>query len=165
MNNQLHDAIETVVKNEINNIHTCLPGKIEKYYYETQKADVKPLVKKLFKDGESLELPVIVSVPVVWMRGGGALFSFPLNRGDGVLLLFAERNINLWLETGEDSAPENGRKFDLTDCIAVPGLVSFSAEIYPDDNENVSLKFNDASVKINTSGTIDINNGNLTVDL
>lgn len=163
-NEQLQDAIEVVAKNLISMIHTCLPAEIVKYDHTKQMADVHPLIKKKFTDGTVIDMPVIVNVPVVWPRGGGALFSFPLIKGDGVLLAFAERNIDDWLTNGGNVAPKDRRKHSFSDAIAIPGLVPFNASLFPSNNEDVCLKYSGGSVCIHNNGQIDMNDGNLTVD-
>ena len=165
LNDQLQDAIEAIVSNVLSTVHTCIPGKIESYDHTKQMANVQPLIKKKYVDGETVNLPVIVNVPVVWMRGGGALFTFPLMQGDGVLLLFAERNIDLWLTKGGIVGPPDRRKFDLSDCIAIPGLVDFTNSNFPANNDDVMLTYSGGSFAVHNDGQIDINNGNLTVDV
>lgn len=160
----LQDAIEAVVKAQMVTVHTCLPGTIERYDHRTQSADVKPSLKRTFPDGTVLSVPVIVNVPVIWMRGGEALFTFPLNKGDGVLLLFAERNIDTWLSKGGEVESPDARRFDLSDCIAIPGLVDFENGTFPDNNDDVTLKYKTASIAIKPDGQVNVNNGNLTVD-
>lgn len=165
LNDQLQDAIEAVVSNVLSGVHTCLPGRIESYDESEQKANVQPLIKKRYADGELVNLPIIVNVPVIFMRGGGALFSFPISVGDGVLLFFAERNIDLWLTKGGVVEPPDRRKFDLSDCIALPGLVDFANGDFPANNDDVMLRYSGGSVAIHNDGQIDINDGNLTVDV
>ncbi len=164
MNEQWEDAIGAVVNVMLSGIHTCLPGKIESYDHAKKKASVKPLIRKKYADGTVIPLPVIVNVPVVWMQGGGAVFTFPLKKGDGVLLLFAERNIDRWLSEGGDVEPKDSRKFHLSDCIAIPGLDDFKTGENPDNNDDVTLKYLGGKVVIHNDGQVNINDGNLTVD-
>ena len=111
-------------------LHTCMPGRIETYDPETQKCSVKPTIKRrvVMMDGQETleELPVIPDVPVVFQRSTEFFLSFPLRRGDLVAIHFAERSLDAWLSgAGEDTDPGELRRFDLTDAIAVPGLYPF----------------------------------------
>jgi len=155
-------SIATAVKNAINfnlnGLNTCLPGRIEKYDYTKQKAEVKPLIKKQYKDGTTEALPVIVNVPVVWPRGGGGSLTFPLNSGDGVLLVFSQRSLDTWLSKGGDSAPGDPRKFDLSDAIAIPGLFPFSESGDAEDNTNCLLTFSGGKLKIDNTGKVALGN-------
>ena len=39
------DIFDRFLNSRFENVHTCIPGKINKYNSATRKADVKPLVK------------------------------------------------------------------------------------------------------------------------
>ena len=156
----LNDAILAAVDGRLGNLHACLPGRVEKYDYKTQKADVKPLVKRPYADGAK-PLPVISSVPVVWPRGGDASLTFPLGKGDGVLLVFAERSIETWLAAskGTDADPGEPRRFDLSDAIAIPGLNPFTVPGLAEDADSALFKYKDFKVKISKDGKIAIGSG------
>lgn len=156
----LNKAIHSVVEYRLSNLHTCLPGRVEKYDPETQKADVKPLLKRKFKDNTEIELPVIVNVPVVFPRSGGGSLTFPVVKGDGVLLLFSERSLDRWLSAGGDVAPDDRRKFDLSDAIAIPGLNPFTMDNLDPDGVNATLIFGDGKFVINPDGKIALGNSN-----
>lgn len=165
MNDTMSGAIEQAIKVRFNNVHTALPGQIEKYDYSTQKADVKPLIKKKYVDGTIESLPVIANVPVVWPGGTNSSLTFPLKRGDGVLLIFAERAIGDWLAEGGDAEPEDPRKFDLTDAIAIPGLYPFNRTSQAENNSDVKLQNGTAKLILENNGKIAIGGAEELVDL
>lgn len=112
------------------NVHTIIPGKIESYSgHTTRKAVVKPLIKLLRKDGDSLEIPPIDNVPVIFPSSAGFQFLFPLKKNDGCLILFAETGIGGYLDgQGKiDVDADDISRFSLTDAICIPGLWPFSA--------------------------------------
>ena len=80
------------------------------------------------------------------------MISVPLAVGDDVLLHFAETAIDAWL-SGSDAAPDDPRRFDLSDCFASPVL---RPTVGAADTENVSLSFGAGSLKIAPSGEITI---------
>lgn len=179
MNGNLTDAIGQAIRSTLNNIHTALPAIITKYDPTGPKAEVKPQIKKIYTDNTVIALPAIVSVPVVFPRTSRFRLSFPLEEGDGVLLVFSERSLETWLARGEDVAPQDVRKFDLSDAIAIPGLWAFGKGMIIDSGEELELALD--NVKITTDGTdfiitngtaiiksdggtVDVNNGNLTVE-
>ena len=139
-------------------IHTALPGQVETYDYQLQKASVKPLLKKHYLDGEELSLPVIVNVPVIFPRSGGASLTFPVNKGDYVLIIFIERALENWLSLGGEVAPGDRRKFDLSDAIAIPGLYPFTDVGPAENNADVLLKFNAAKFRIDSTGKFALGN-------
>lgn len=146
----LFDLLSASIDNKLKNVHVCLPGKIEKYH-GNQKADVKPLIM----DGSDA-LPVITNVPVVFPRSGGASLTFPVRKGDGVLLVFSERSLDVWLSKGGDVDPQDPRTHDLTDAIAIPGLIPLSEGSASGDD--VVLAYNNTKITLNKSGKLAIGN-------
>lgn len=166
MNNfTLNSAIKRVFDNRILDLHTSMPAKIVEYNKDKCNATVKPVLKKKFFDGDELEIQVITNVPIVFPRTNRGSISFPLEKDDGVLLVFSERAMEYWLNKGEITIPGDRRKFDLTDAIAIPGLFPFSTSTKIQSDNNFEIHFNNASIIINSNNKVDINNGNLTVEL
>lgn len=117
------EATEHQIRHILEQVRTALPGVIEAYDWKTRKATVKPTVKEVYADGKALSLPLIPNVPVVWPHGENCSLEMPLKRGSGVLLLFAARSLDDWLEgQGEEREPDDPRMHHLSDAIAVPGL-------------------------------------------
>jgi hypothetical protein len=152
----LNQAIETAVKFQLGLINTCLPGRVEKYDYTTQKADVTPLIKKKYKDGTVAPMPIISAVPVVFPRTKTSMIHFPLVQGDGVLLIFSQRSLETWLFKGGESEPGDPRKFDLTDAIAIPGLWDFTAATLAENNDDFIIVHNAEKIIIRKDGNIEI---------
>jgi hypothetical protein len=156
----LSDVLRAALSDALADTHTALPAKIERYDAATQKADVKPLLKRPLRDeeGNDLEpeaLPVIPSVPIAWPRGGGFFLSFPLNKGDLVTLVFHERSNDRWKSTaqGVDVAPTGYRMHDLSDAVAIPGGYPFTAPI-PDASGDAATvgASNGMQIKIDALG-------------
>lgn len=108
-------------------VHTSLPGEIVSYDAAKQVADVRPMLKRRIPDpdggDDTIEaLPTIPAVPVVWPRGGGYCLTFPLAKGDGVMLVFSEADLSAWRDTGEASDPGDVERHGLAGAVAVPGV-------------------------------------------
>lgn len=142
----LSQAIENTFMTLISNLHTCLPGRIETYDFKRQKATVKPLIKKKFFGGNISPLPILTNVPVVFPRTKKAGITFPLSRGDGVLIVFSERSLEAWYSSGDDSEPQDSRKFDLSDAICIPGLYSFNQGNIASNNNSVEIQNKDGEI-------------------
>lgn len=69
---------------------------------------------------------VVENVPVVFPGSGGVRVRFPITRGDSIMLLFADISIEEWLTTGRIETPTDPRTHDVTDAVAVPGLLPAS---------------------------------------
>lgn len=156
----LADAIRQSILYNLNNVHTALPASIISYDYQKQKAVVQPLLNKSWADGTNTPMPIINNVPVIFPRAGGASLVFPVVEGDTCLLIFLERSTDLWKTVGGQVTPDDQRKFDLSDAIAIMGLFPFSENSQAENNDDVLLTYNDSYVKIKKNGDIVINTAN-----
>lgn len=164
----LNDAIRAAIEYRLNNLHTALPAAIISYDYTTQKASVQPLLNKVWAAGTATTnnqdiandlttpMPVLENVPVIFPRAGGASLTFPVVQGDTCLLLFIERSTDLWLTVGGQVSPDDNRKFDLSDAVAIMGLFPFTETSAATNNEDVLLTFAGSSIRIKPDGEVDI---------
>lgn len=156
----LTEAIKTVFNAVTFDLHTCVPGKIEKYEYKYQRAEIKPLIKIQYYDNTVTSVPVIANVPVIFPRTSRVIFHFPLNKGDTGLTLFTERALEKWLSLGDEVGPGDVRKFDLSDAVFIPGLYPFSETSPADNNDDVILQYNNTGLRIKGNGEIEIGGNN-----
>lgn len=148
-------VIEQIISRKLSEIHTCLPGKIVKYEYKTQKAQVQPLIKKQYLDEKEETLPIIVNVPVVWPRASKCSLTFPLLKDDYVMLLFSERAMEIFLSDGDIQLPGDTRQFHLSDCIAIPGLYPFCEDSLATNNTDCLWVYDETSIRL--KGGVDEN--------
>ncbi|NJR73231.1 MAG: hypothetical protein HC773_05165 [Scytonema sp. CRU_2_7] len=152
----LDEVLSTKIKRYFDDVHTCIPGRFEKYDYKTQSAQVKPLIKKVYLDGSVLVLPVIASVPVIFPRTAQSGITFPINKGDKCLILFTERSLERWRLSGNDSEPGDRRRYDLSDAVAIPGLFSLVETNIQSNNEDLEIHHKEQKVTIKSNGDIQI---------
>lgn len=159
--NTLATTISNTITSMLEQIHTCLPGSIESYDYKTAKATVKPLIQKSFIDGSTLVLPILKDVPVIFPRSSTSGVTFPLNKGDGVLIVFSERALDKWYDSGKDQTPGDNRKFDLSDSICIPGLFSFNNPNIASNNDDLEVQHKDQKITITKGGDIQLGKSSL----
>lgn len=127
----LHDVMQGAISSRLLDLHTALPGRVERYDAAKQQVDVKPLVKlpRVQEDGSVTfeSIPMVNNVPVVFPGGGGFRATFPIAKGETVLLLFAESSLDTWLATGGEVSPEDVRRHHFSDGVAIPTLRPFSS--------------------------------------
>ena len=116
------------LKQEIfESLHCALPGIVESYDSETQTAIIRPAVKHRLVSSRaersgaegspsSVSLPLLRDVPVFMP------VPFEINEGDACLVVFADRDIDAWFETGEAEVPPSGRMHSLSDGFAFVGF-------------------------------------------
>lgn len=150
----LNDAIHGVVDYRLNNIHTAMPAAIISYDYTVQKAVVQPLLNKVWADGTTTPYPVLENVPVIFPRAAGGGLTFPVVENDTCLLLFIERSTDLWLTVGGQVNPDDNRKFDLSDGIAIMGLFPFNQTSTADNNTDMLLTYANSKIRIKQNGDI-----------
>jgi hypothetical protein len=153
----LGEIIRRALDARLAGVHVALPGRIEKYDAAKQKADVLPLVKT--PEGESM--PVVCNVPIVFPGSGGFRITFPVKKGDVVLLVFSDRSLDIWKSEGGEVDPRDTRQHALSDAVALVGLRSFDdpLEDVPTDSMKagkdggtVQVEFKDDSVEIGGGG-------------
>lgn len=136
-------------------INVAIPAIIINYSAENMRATVKPSIPKRLSNGETLQAPQIVNVPICFpvADGGKAMITLPLKPNDGVLLVFSHRSIENWLSGSSDS-PDDSRMFDLSDAFAIP---SANAKSPSADPENLCVMYGEGTIKIAPSGGVTIN--------
>jgi hypothetical protein len=149
-------AFSIFIKSFLDNIHTAIPAIVTKYDYTKQKAHVKPQFNRKFSDGTVLEMPIITNVPVIFPSSGEASLIFPVKKGDAVLLIIAERSIDDWLLKSQQITPSDPRTFDLSDAIAIPGLMSFDKTSQLSNPNKVELTYKNFKISIDQNGKIAI---------
>jgi len=115
-------VMQETVKGILKDTHTAMPGKITKYDRNKRLASVQPSLKRKYKDGRVINLPVIQNVPVMFQGNKNIKTHFDLEPGDTVLLIFSERSIDKWQVSGGEILPGDKRMHHLSDAIAVPGI-------------------------------------------
>jgi len=109
------------IESRLFDLHTCLPAVVEKYNKAKNTVDVTPSLKRKYESGDIVNYPVILNVPVAFPRGGSFSITHPIKKGDSVILVFAERSLDVWKKSGGIVDPQDPRKFNVTDAFAIPG--------------------------------------------
>lgn len=102
-------------------------GRIVNFNAETQTVDVELMILKQFKN-RTIIPPLLTDVPLIMLGAGGGHITMPNPVGTICILLFMDRNIDAFLETGEAYAPLTSRMHDFTDCVA---LTTFKTLVNP----------------------------------
>ncbi|EMX2782454.1 hypothetical protein AAGT70_005687 [Klebsiella variicola] len=143
-------------------MRVSMPGIIQSFDPDAVTAVVQPAIKGVELDESgadvSVNIPLLVDIPVVFPRGGGCTLTFPVKAGDECLVIFADRCIDFWWQSGGIQEPVDERMHDLSDafCIVGPqsqakkigGISTSAVELRSDDGET-KLSLNPASGAIN----------------
>lgn len=129
----LSGAMDFVFKKMIQSLDGQLPAEIISYDRENNRATVKPLINILMTNSQQLERPLLASIPVLALGGGGFNVTFPLKPGDKGWIEASDRDISLFLQSGNQTAPNTLRLWDFADGRFIPDV--FSDYTLPSDHE------------------------------
>ena len=106
------EKIDALKKDILSSVHCALPGFVESFDPAAGTAVIRPGVKTR----SGLELPLLRDVPVYLPA------ALEVSPGDLCLVVFADCDMDGWLETGEVSVPRSGRMHSLSDGFAFVGF-------------------------------------------
>jgi len=169
----LSEVIFEAIEKKLLDLHTALPGKVDKYYIENQSADIKPLIHKKIRLSNSLKevsLPVVTRASIIWpsVNNSNTFMTFPLKPGDLGVLIFCERALDNYLASIPEidypfkinpSFHNNTRHHDLNDAWFIPGGLPFSKALQDVSEDDIVIKNNNIKINIKPDGKITINNG------
>lgn len=105
----------------------------------------------------SVKMPLLVDVPIMFQGGGGYSITLPIAKGDECLIIFADRCIDAWWQSGGVQAPMESRMHDLSDGFALVGVRS-QPKVVPDiSTSNLHIRSDDGSVFIEVDKTGKVN--------
>lgn len=151
---ELGNAITNAISRRLLDVKTSMPGIVESYDSATQTAEVTVAMKRIKVDGSVIDAIKLPNVRVQFQKTSETSVTYPLKKGDEVLLVFNERDIDAWRATGSVGAPQTNRRFSLTDVVAIPGYVSDGnvATFDTGDEDNFVIKFKDIKIVITSDG-------------
>ena len=162
------EAMQWAMEVGLSDVNTAIPGTVVSFTPDPPRAVVKAAMPKRLANGDELPAPNVYEVPVAYAAGGGFSHTVPLKPGDGVLLVFSQRSLEGWL-SGRDTAPDDPRKFALSDAICIPGLRSQGVTVDPEAAvtawDGGSLRFEPGGVaalkltKLTIEGEVEVTGG------
>ncbi|HDY8753780.1 TPA: phage baseplate protein [Klebsiella pneumoniae] len=149
-------------------IRVALPGIIQSFDPESVTAVVQPAIRYVERDNdgatETQDYPLLTDVPVIFPRGGGCTLTFPVKEGDECLVIFGDRCIDFWWQSGGIQEPVDERMHDLSDafCIVGPqsqakkigGISTTAAQLRTDDGSGFIEVAAGHDVTVKTSGKL-----------
>lgn len=118
----MSQALDSYFEQAMMGVHTSLPAVVVKYDDEKHRAQVKPAVRLLMSNGIQIEVPELMDVPVMFPSAKSFDLEFPLEKDDGVMLIFQEQEISAWKEEAKQAVSATASRFSLDSAVAVPGL-------------------------------------------
>ena len=123
--NDIEEVIRTAMDGRQVSMWTALPGIVKSVDFSKMTCTVQPAIMGAIVDqnnvATSVNLPLLVDVPIVFPSAGGFTITFPLKSGDEVLVVFSSRCIDAWWQSGGVQQAMEARMHDLSDGFAIPG--------------------------------------------
>lgn len=113
-------------------------GRIISFNSQTQTADIQLMQIKQFNN-QMITPTLLTDVPLIIYGAGGGHITLPDPTGSICLLLFMDRNIDKFLETGESYTPDTTRMHDFTDCIALTTFKTLANPLSEYDEKAVTI--------------------------
>lgn len=141
-------------------MRVSIPGIIQSFDPDAVTAVIQPAIKGVERDASgaevSVNLPLLVDVPVVFPRGGGCTLTFPVKEGDECLVIFADRCIDFWWQSGGIQEPVDGRMHDLSDAFCIVGPQSQAKKIGGISTTAAQLRTDDGAAFIELAAGHDV---------
>lgn len=126
----LTEVIEGAIDSAFSGVSTAMPARVESYDATTQKAVVQPLAKHYYIDEKGDRVseirPTVQGVPVMFPGAGAYRITWPIVKGDLVLLIAASCSMDrIKAGKGGITDPIFDDKLDLSNSIALAGFHTF----------------------------------------
>src|SRR6185312_4825399 len=126
--NDSEEALRTAVEGLLAKTWTAMPGIVQSFDRVKMTCEVQPAIlgQQRAEDGsiQNVQIPLLLDVPIVFPSAGGYSLTFPVQQGDEVVVVFADRCIDGWWQSGGVQAQAELRMHDLSDGFAIAGIRS-----------------------------------------
>lgn len=131
------------------NLRVACVGIVQSFDVEKLTVTVQPSGQEAYRipngDTETVDLPLLVDVPVWFPRSRDFIITFPIKPGDECVVLFMDRCIDGWHQSGDVQPQTESRMHDLSDGIAFVGPMSQKQLVKNVHPDNVQIRHVDES--------------------
>jgi hypothetical protein len=151
----------TAFREMMKGVCTCIPGHVLTFDPDLQRAQIQTGIQVVTTDGVTIDPPPIVDVPVLFPGGTQYAIIHQIDPGDEGLILFSQRCIDAWKQTGGVATNPLARFHSAHDAVFIPGFRPLATRIAGFANDGVRLQSRDGArhVWVRASGEIVADNG------
>jgi hypothetical protein len=139
----MNEVIRAAIEAGLADVRVSMPAKVLVFHSESpQRVDVQPCLSdtSIYQGSETIHmLPAIFDVPAQFVGGGGMAITHPIQPGDPCYLIFSDRSLDSWLDSGEVGAPPALHGHHLSDAVAIFGVRSRKDALQVFDNTKITL--------------------------
>lgn len=155
------ESLSNINEYQQTRIKTAIPAHVVSYDKAKQTVSVSIPFEESYETVEGVKTEAwgtIEDVPVQWPRGGGGSLTFPIQKGDLVLLVCSARSIDEWWKTDGTQTvnPRSLRMHDISDAFAIPGIGTDSTALPADavSDDGAVITMGDTRIEVKKDGKI-----------
>lgn len=160
----LADLTKRAFSEMMKDVATSIPGHVLAFSPSTQLAQLQIGVSRVDKSGKRFDPPPLIECPV-YVPGGNHAIEIQIDPGDEGMILFSQRCIDAWVNTGGIAENPILRFHDFSDAYFLPGIRS-QPNVLPDFQNNGVRMRNRAGSKyiwLKNNGDIVLSGGNVNI--
>ena len=145
------EALRKLLDNFGTTLRVADVGIIKSFDAEKQTVVVELAITEKINNGEGfddIQIPILVDVPVVIPRAGGFALTLPITVGDECLVVFSDKCIDAWYQSGGVQNQMFKRRHDLSDGFAIIGIGSQPKVITDYSTDSAQLRNSSGSVMV-----------------
>lgn len=149
---QFQEALNSFAKQ----VRVAVPAIVKSFDASKQTVTVLPAIREEERVGgvlQSLPLPELQDVPVVFPRGGDFLMTFPIQAGDECLVVFSDTCIDSWFQSGGQQNESKRRRHSIADGFAIFGPWNQQRAIDNYSTDAVEIRTVSGSTKVSIEDT------------
>lgn len=160
LSGDLSQALKAMGEQLSSSLRVAVPGIIQSFDPDSVTCVVQPAVNGSVPDETGAEfaegLTLLVDLPVVFPRGGGVTLTFPVKVGDECLVIFSDRCIDFWYQSGGTGDAVDQRQHDTSDAFVIVGPQSQAQKISGISTSAAQLRTDDGAAFIEVAVGHDI---------
>lgn len=156
------ELLEQAKERAVMDVRVSMPARIVSFDAATKTAQVEIMLKMVDEDDAPVDYPPLTDCPCLFTRGGGFHVVHPYKAGDNGVVLFSDRCLDGWFESGQAAVPMDYRIHSMSDAYFIGGSDNMTnvSPIIP-NAMFIGKDDNSAGVTIKGSGDIDLNGVNI----
>lgn len=155
----LYDAIQSHIKDFESQLYTTCPAVVDSYNPSDCTVNVFPSIYRAERDGLLIKDQILTRVPLHFQATQQLGITFPIRKGDTVLLVFSHLDIENWSTDSADFvAPKTLRKHNINDAFAIAGVFKYDkSPVQSGTEEDLNIRYNGSYVRIKANGDVEVN--------
>lgn len=155
----LFETIQSHIKDFESQLYTSCPAVVDSYNPYDCTVNVFPAIYKAETDGLLIQDQILKRVPLHFQATQELGITFPIRKGDTVLLVFGHSDIENWSNKIEDYvAPKTYRRHNMNDAFAIAGVFKYDkSPVQSGTEEDLNIRYNGSFVRIKANGDVEVN--------